>query len=88
MQLSPVKNWAYLLILIFTFTTVPSVSADHPVAEVSILSYCSFLDSVGQYHVLGEVQNTGEVNVELVKVSATFCDGGNAFWERISSIQK
>ena len=42
-----------------------------------ILSHNSFTDSIGGYHVVGEVQNNGPGNANFVQVSGTFYDANN-----------
>ena len=46
-------------------------------AQVNILTHSGFLDSVGYYHVAGEVQNVGDQAVDFVKVTATFYDSSD-----------
>lgn len=47
-----------------------------PAASASILSHSSYM-SYGYFHVVGEVKNTGSVNLEFVKITATFYDSAN-----------
>jgi len=64
-----------LLIAVLSFTvTVQRVEAT---AQVNILTHTGYLDSLGYYHVVGEVQNAGDVAVNFVKVRATFYDANN-----------
>jgi hypothetical protein len=59
---------------------VPSVlvlmlgSAIAQPALVQVLTYSSYTDSVGYYHVVGEVQNVGSASLSQVTVAATLCD--------------
>jgi hypothetical protein len=43
-------------------------------SQVSILSHSGWLDSLGYYHVSGEVENVGDAPASFVKVTATFYD--------------
>jgi len=56
------------------FSLIPKVDA---VGNVVILSHTGYLDSYGNYHVVGEVQNVGGQAVNFVQVSATFYDSHN-----------
>jgi hypothetical protein len=49
--------------------SIRCVNAD---SEVTILSYDSYIDTVGFFHVVGEVQNTGTVALRYVEIIATF----------------
>lgn len=49
----------------------------HAATNVSILSHTGYLDSLGYYHVIGEVQNTGDQAVNFVKITATFYDSND-----------
>ena len=53
------------------FSLIPKVDA---VGNVVILSHTGYLDSYGNYHVVGEVQNVGGQAGNFVQVSATFYD--------------
>jgi len=59
-------------ILLASFT-IPITAA----AQVNILTHSGFLDSVGYYHVVGEVQNVGDQAVDFVRVTATFYDSSD-----------
>ena len=45
--------------------------------SVTVLSSSAFIDSVGYYHISGEVQNLGSNTVDYVQISATYYDGNN-----------
>ena len=63
--------------LIFLCTLILYLSLAFPVSaagQVNILSHSGWLDSVGYYHVSGEVQNVGDGALSFVKVTATFYD--------------
>jgi len=45
--------------------------------SVVVLSSSSFTDSIGDYHVVGEVQNLGSGTVDYVQITATFYDSNN-----------
>lgn len=52
-------------------TCAPQVDA---AGSVEILSSAGYLDSSGNYHVVGEVQNVGSQAVNFIQVTATFYD--------------
>lgn len=54
-----------------TFDTAQSTPA------IGILSHSSFLDSIGYYHVVGEVKNNSSNNRSFVKLTATFYNSAN-----------
>ena len=39
-----------------------------------VVSYCSYVDNFGYFHLVGEVENVGSQNTELNKVAVTFFD--------------
>jgi len=45
--------------------------------QAAILSHTGYFDSLGYYHVVGEVQNTGDGALDYVEITATFYDSGN-----------
>ena len=53
-------------------TSICFISPVKAVADVDILSHTGFLDSLGYYHVVGEVRNVGDQAVNYVKITATF----------------
>jgi len=66
-------RWFLIGILTLTFAT----QRVHAAANVNILSHTGYLDSLGYYHVVGEVQNTGDQAVNFVKITATFYDSSD-----------
>lgn len=72
------KQFSKLVNLIIFFTAlVPLIlvtSKVEAVAQVHIGSNIGYIDSLGYYNVVGEVQNIGDQAVRYVKVSATFYD--------------
>lgn len=74
------KKGSFLLLLIFglsmaLLSSVPSVKA---AGEVSLVSHTGYVDSSGYYYVVGEVENTGDVNVNFVWMTAMFYDSNNS----------
>jgi len=61
-----------VLCLFIVFT--PKVKAS---ANIQILSHTSYMDSFGYYHIVGEVQNVGDVAVKYVKIVVTFYDSNH-----------
>jgi len=73
---SMLKGTVFLcIILIITGLVKPS----HASAQVSILSHIGYWDALGILHIDGEVKNTGDVPVNLVKLTATFYDSNHVF---------
>ena len=69
-----------LTISIFLGAIVTSICFASPVkavADVDILSHTGYLDSLGYYHVVGEVQNVGDQTVNFIKIIATFYDSSH-----------
>jgi len=60
---------SFLLYVGFTLVEVKATNG-----EVNILSHTGYLDSLGYYHVVGEVENVGDVALNFVKITATFYD--------------
>lgn len=65
-------------VLVTGLILASTVSALFSVAKASdtidILPSSGYLDSSGNYHIVGEVQNTGNKAVNFIKVTATFYD--------------
>uniref|UniRef100_A0A6M3M8E0 Uncharacterized protein n=1 Tax=viral metagenome TaxID=1070528 RepID=A0A6M3M8E0_9ZZZZ len=59
--------------IIPTVTPTQSLNGNEP----KILSYSSYVDNLGYYTVVGEVQNNLQSNINYVKISATFYDSQN-----------
>lgn len=65
---------AFLAILTITsMAFLCSVRAD----SVTVLSSSSWVDSIGDYHISGEVQNAGSATVTYVEVTATIYNASN-----------
>ncbi len=69
--------FAILLLLGALFASIGLISPVKAVADVDILSHTGYLDSLGFYHVVGEVQNVGDQAVNYVKITATFYDSSH-----------
>jgi len=54
-------------------TSVPT-PASGTTDKLTVLSYSSYISSIGTFHVVGEVENTGNINMQFVKIVATFYD--------------
>jgi len=67
-----------LIILIISmfclFSLTFNIQQVYATAEISILSHSGWLDSIGSYHVSGEVENVGDGAASFVRVTATFYD--------------
>lgn len=71
------KNLCLQVILAFIILMIPLGLYTFPVkanGEVNILSHTGYLDSLGYYHVVGEVENVGDFALHYVKITATFYD--------------
>jgi len=64
-------------VLMFLIAAVSLISPAKAVAEVNILSNTGYIDSLGWYNIVGEVENTGDVAVTWVEIEATFYDVNN-----------
>lgn len=62
----------FALILITLFTTTNISKASGVTTDIQIVSYSSYIDSVGYYHIVGEVLNTGSSTLDYVRLDATF----------------
>jgi len=65
------------ILILLAFSVVASFAIPEARAQTSsvrILDSDSFIDQKGNLHVFGELQNTGEINVELVNVTGAFYD--------------
>lgn len=47
-------------------------------ANIEILSYAGYVDSFGNYHVVGEVRNVGDQAAKLVTINVVFYDSNDA----------
>jgi len=66
--------FAVLMFLQFSATLSSLCSPVRAAGSVEVLSHTGYLDSSGNYRVVGEVQNVGSQAVNFVQVSATFYD--------------
>jgi hypothetical protein len=71
------KTFTILMLLQFCTTLSASVAPARAAGNVEILSHVGYVDSTGNYHVVGEVQNVGTQAVTFVQVTATFYDSQN-----------
>ena len=69
--------FAVLMFLQFSATLSSLCSPVRAAGSVEVLSHTGYLDSSGNYRVVGEVQNVGSQAVNFVQVSATFYDSQN-----------
>jgi hypothetical protein len=68
-----------LLLLTCTYTMlVFFVRPANAASGVSILSHTGYVDSSGDYHVVGEVQNTGDQAANLVTIDVAFYNSSDA----------
>jgi len=67
-----------------TSLAIPEVEAQ--TSSVKILDSDSFIDQNGNLHVFGEMQNTGEANVESVNITGAFYDAEENLIEMNSSL--
>lgn len=66
-----------MLLIIGILRLTCEVQPVHAATDVDILSHTGYFDSLGYYHVVGEVQNTGDQAVGFVKITATFYDSSD-----------
>jgi hypothetical protein len=57
-------------------------------SEVNIISNCSYIDSGGNYHLLGEVQNTGSQPQSNVKITSVFYSSNGTIVESSFTFSK
>lgn len=68
-----------LLLIIFSSSNlVFQVKAD---AQVELLTSSSYIDSLGWFNIVGEVQNVGDQAVDFVRIQATFYDSNDTVVE-------
>lgn len=65
------------LVLFGSVLLVSLTSSANAVAQVTILSHSGYIDSLGWYNVVGEVQNSGDIHLKYVKITATFYDSND-----------
>lgn len=72
-----------VLLFLLSFPTflglVSFTALASPSASLKILSHTGYQDSIRFYHVVGEVQNLGSVDVYQVRITASFYDSHNTF---------
>jgi hypothetical protein len=67
-----------ILMFLQLYTTLSAfVIPARATGSVEILSHMGYLDSAGNYHVVGEVQNVGTQAVNFIQVTAAFYDSRN-----------
>lgn len=76
MKVSMKIVFAMLIFLGVLVAPVGFISPVKAVAAVTLLSHTGYLDLFGWYHVVGEVQNTGDQTVN-VNITATFYDSSD-----------
>jgi len=64
-------------VLVSLIATISFISPVKAVAEVNILSHTGYIDSLGWYNIVGEVENTGDVAIKFVEIEATYYDVNN-----------
>lgn len=60
-----------------TEKSIPETSIDNNPSGLQILSHNSYIDSIGHFHVIGEVKNNTPSIAQFVQVTGTFYDGNN-----------
>ena len=74
-----------LMISLLLLISVQVVTVAAAQGEVTVLSSSGYLNSMGYYHVVGEVQNTGSFAIGSVLITATFYTSGNTLLGSSSS---
>jgi hypothetical protein len=78
MKMKHSKNVFTQLILLCTLASyLGLIFPANAAGSVNTLTHSGWLDSVGYYHVSGEVQNVGDGAVRFVKITATFYDSNS-----------
>ncbi|MCB9077511.1 MAG: hypothetical protein H6631_07965 [Anaerolineaceae bacterium] len=54
--------------------TAPSISKSEIASQLEIMSHQSYVDDLNWHHLVGEVQNTGDIPIEYVQVLAKYYD--------------
>ena len=67
----------FILMLISVLALTLGIETVYAAPQVNILTHSGWLDSVGCYHVSGEVENVGDSPAGFVKVTATFYDSSD-----------
>jgi hypothetical protein len=68
------RRTPFLLIASLILTAQALTAASAQSEQLAVLSFSSYTDSVGYYHVVGEVQNRGSNVLSQVRIAATLCD--------------
>lgn len=63
-----------LIISLLSAMTFPIIVEASPMAQAEILSTSSFYNEFGDFYVVGEVENTGDVNLQHVMLTGFFYD--------------
>jgi hypothetical protein len=72
MKLSTGSAFVAVMLLGIFAASADFVSPVNAVVDVTIVSHTGYLDSSGYYHVVGEIQNTGNEAITHVRIEATF----------------
>ena len=62
-----------LMVSMIYMATLNTVKAE----SVTVVSSSGFTDYIGDYHIVGEVQNSGSNTVDYVQITATYYDSSN-----------
>jgi len=72
------KHIMFIFLVLFgNIFLVSLISLANAVAQVTILSYSGYVDSLGWYTIVGEVQNNGDMHLKYIRITATFYDSVN-----------
>lgn len=72
-----VSGLMLMIVLICALISAFNIRQAYATAQVNILTHSGWLDSIGYYHVSGEVENVGEGAASFVKITATFYDSSD-----------
>ena len=72
-----IKSKLILVLLILVVSVCFPFSVAHAAGNVAVLTNAGYLDSSGNYHIVGEVQNIGDTAVNFVQVTATYYNTNN-----------
>jgi len=70
MRFKSFLNLSLIFFVFFTHLILPVVSS----GDVEVLSHTGYIDSLGCYHVVGEILNIGDQAINFVYVNVTFYD--------------
>jgi hypothetical protein len=74
--------WRAVLLLAFSLVLAVVIAGYRPVRAdngITLLSSSSYTDSIGAYHVVGEVRNDTGQTVEFVNIIGTYTDSAGTF---------